>query len=433
MKANRVVTIQLKDLPAAHGRIRAECARLWNRMVGLHRYFRKRHLPWPTEAQFKAHFKGRFALHSQTVQGIVERFFANVDTTRTNRKNGATRARYPHKSKRFVVPVWKPQAIKLVGRRLELSMGKGRHPLRIKVPALPHGEIAQVQLGFGYLYVTLVSEVALSARESGVAAGDLGIIHLVAMTDGVVTQAVVGRGLRSVIQGHNKAKAALAALRSKCLKSSRRWKKLGQAVRKQAQRRQNLQRNLLHHAANVVSDFCAERRIGTFYVGDITEMNRSKHKKRSRRLNQEVGNAPFAQFIAYLAYKLAKIGAVVGKGDEAYTSQTCPVCLTRTKPSGRVYRCKACSFSAARDQVGSWNFLNKCVNGSIQPGAMVPQDRVKYLRPVVMRKRREQSVVDPLATGSPQGVLLPMTLAADDVAVGASQSREVLGTARSAA
>ncbi|MHB8480753.1 MAG: hypothetical protein ACYDA5_10135, partial [Vulcanimicrobiaceae bacterium] len=92
-----------------------------------------------------------------------------------------------------------------------------------------------------------------------------------------------------------------------------------------------------------------------------------------------------------------------------------------------------CSFSAARDQVGSWNFLNKCVNGSIQPGAMVPQDRVKYLRPVVMRKRREQSVVDPLATGSPQGVLLPMTLAADDVAVGASQSREVLGTARSAA
>ncbi|MHB8146317.1 MAG: zinc ribbon domain-containing protein [Vulcanimicrobiaceae bacterium] len=162
-------------------------------------------------------------------------------------------------------------------------------------------------------------------------------------------------------------------------------------------------------------------------------MNRGKRKKRSRRLNQEVGNAPFAQFIAYLSYKLAKIGAVVVKGDEAYTSQTCPVCSTRTKPAGRVYRCKACSFSAARDQVGSWNFLNKCVNGSIQPGAMVPQDRVKYLRPVTMRKQREQSVVAPLATGSPQGVLLPMTLVADDVAVGASQSREVLGTARSAA
>src|SRR5437762_2951002 len=80
---------------------RIEAAKLWNRMVKLHLRFRKRNKPWPSQSEFEKHFKGKFNLHSQTIQAIIQRFFANIETTRTNRKNGNKRARYPYKLKNY--------------------------------------------------------------------------------------------------------------------------------------------------------------------------------------------------------------------------------------------------------------------------------------------------------------------------------------------
>jgi putative transposase len=409
MHVCRVVTIALREIPASHTGVRAECARLWNRLAHLHRWFRKRRLPWPTEGALKAHFKGRFALHSQTIQGLIERFCANVEATKTNRAKGDRRARYPHRCKSYVTPLWKGQSIRRDGTRLALPMGKGRKPLRVRLPALPAGKIVKVELGFGHLYVTLTNEVAVPARSERVGAGDLGIIHTIAMTDGRQTQMVVGRGLRSVAQGHNKAKAELSALRDRCARGSRRARRLTRAIRKAARRRENLQRNALHHAANLVRDFVADRNLGTFHVGDVTEMNHGKRGKRSRQLNQEVGNVPLGQFVAYLEYKLSAVGCALSIGDESYTSQTCPACGEKTKPHGRFYTCRGCRFTAARDQVGCWNILNKCVYGTIIPGALVPSGTPKYLRPVVMRSHRPRSGVAPLTPGT----LLGTTPAAD--------------------
>ena len=411
MTAHRVLTIQLADLSPEHSAVRAECARLWNRMVRLHRWFRQRRLRWPTCGQFEKHFKGRFALHSQTIQAIVQRFFANVETTRTNRANGFPSVRYPHRLKSFITPVWKDQAIKVRGDRLILPMGKGREPLRIRVRALPSGKIAKVELGFRELYVTLSNDIGVPTAGTAVAAGDLGIIHTIAITDGQDSVAVVGRGLRSVVQGHNKAKAQIVALLARCTKGSRRWKKLRRALGKRRRKTRNVVRNLLHHGSNVVRDFVQERGIGTLHVGDVTELNRGKAGKRSRRLNQEMGNVPLGQFVGYLDYKLAAVGCELRIGDEAYTSQTCPACDARTKPKGRIYRCRGCGFTAPRDQVGSWNFLNKCVNGSIRPGALVPHGQLKYLRPVAMRKPRHVNGVVPLTPAT----LLGKTSAADAV------------------
>jgi putative transposase len=425
MIVNRVVTIALSELAPSHTTARSECARLWNRLVKIHHWCRKNRRPWPTETQLKAHFKGRFSLHSQTVQGVIERFLANVETTTSNRKNGDKRARYPHRSKRFVTPIWKPQAVKIADGFLSLSMGKGRLPIRVRLPEIPDGKIVKVELGFKELHVTLQSEIADVEQPQGVAAIDLGVIHLGFVTDGKETVAIVGRGLRSEVQRHNKTKAGLSSLRSKCAKGSRRWKKLTRAIRKSARKNRNVTRNLLHHAANSVRQFVEENQVGKLYVGDVTEMNRGKSGKTSRRLNQEVGNVPLGQFVDYLKYKLAEIGCEIEKRSEAYTSQTCPVCVNRRKVSGRVYACKSCGFVAPRDSVGSWNFLNKSVNGLIKPGAMVPNGQVKYLRPVAMRKHRDSSVVVPMTSGK----LLVTTLVAD----GANKGSRGVKPARSVA
>ncbi|MHB9144971.1 MAG: transposase [Symbiobacteriia bacterium] len=51
-----------------------------------------------------------------------------------------------------------------------------------------------------------------------------------------------------------------------------------------------------------------------------------------------------------LTYKAARLGMATDLQDEAYTSQTCPACGHRHKPSGREYRC-ACGFRYHRDGV----------------------------------------------------------------------------------
>lgn len=156
MEQSTVIKIQRRAMTLRQTETRREAARLWNRMVKLHRWFRRRHRPWPTEAQFKAHFKGRFDLHSQTVQALIEGFFTNIDSTRTNRKNGRREMRYPWKMKKYFPVTWKGQAVKRHGRCLILPMGRGRKPIRMKMPAkLPPGQIVEVELGFLELRITL--------------------------------------------------------------------------------------------------------------------------------------------------------------------------------------------------------------------------------------------------------------------------------------
>ena len=85
----------------------------------------------------------------------------------------------------------------------------------------------------------------------------------------------------------------------------------------------------------------------------------------------------------YVKYKLERHNIEVEPINEAYTSQTCPVCGHRHKPGGRNYKCKQCSFEAPRDEVGCYNILNKYVNNDvIKINTLIPNNNTKYLRPI---------------------------------------------------
>ncbi|HZA29475.1 MAG TPA: transposase [Gammaproteobacteria bacterium] len=420
MKASNVLKIALPRLRHEDTEARLEAARLWNRLVKLHRWFRRRHRPWPSASQFEQHFKGRFHLHSQTVQALIQRFFANIETAHTNRKNGDRNARYPHKLKRFVPVIWKGQAVRKGQGRIILPMGRGRDPIEYRLPATPEGRIAQVELGFRELRITLSCEVAQPDRLPGIAAADLGLINLAVVSDGEQSIGIVGRGLRSIMQWQSKKKAALSSLLSRCKRGSRRWRKLKRTQHKARRHRDNIQRNLLHHAANAVVGYCEQREIGTLVVGDITEISRGKRRKMSRRTNQENSNNPLGQFKQYLDYKLKRIGCCRETQNEAYTTKTCPVCGRRHKPAGRLYRC-ICGFVGIRDEVGAVNQLNKYLHGGdIIPGTVLPTGKVKYLRPAKLR-----SGVVPLTPGK----WLDMSL----VAAGTAHNGEMPCVAHAAA
>lgn len=372
---------------------RTEAARLWSRMVKLHAWFRKRQLKWPTCGDFEKHFKGRFVLHSQTVQAIIQKFFAHIDGAGTHRKNGYTEARYPHRLRTHVNVIWKGQSIKVEGNRLVLPMGKGRKPLSIRLPSIPDGDIAQAELAFGKLLVTVNREISEPVPGERTIAADLGLIHLAVVTDGKESLGVVGRGLRSLKQGHAKSLASISMLQARCHKGSRRWKKLQAGKRGHSRRAQDRSRNLLHHAANAVIDYCIEKKARTLVVGDITEINRGKKGKASKNLNQSMGMHELGRFVRYLSYKGKLRGIELKTESEHYTSQTCPACGAKHKPSGRRYVCD-CGYTGVRDEVGAVNLLNRHLNGKILPGKIVPQRNIRYLRPV--RLKTQRSVVVPL-------------------------------------
>ena len=385
--------------------LRAESARLWSDMVKLHKFIRKRRWKWPRNGDFEKHFKGKYQLHSQTIQALIKKFFANIETTTENRKAGDKKARYPWRDqKRFQVVMYKASAIKRHGKHLIFSNGKGQPKLKIKAPKdIPNGKITNAELGFRELRLTIKQDIEMvkSAGNNTVSA-DLGVIHLAAMTDGKEAEVIVGRGLRSLIQYRNKKLAEFSRILSKLKKGSRRARKIRVSKAKMLARNDNQVRNLLHHASKQMIDFCVEQQAGKLVVGDCINMSKNarKKKKGSRRSNQMNSNNPLGLLLTYLKYKGKNRGVALDKKEESYTSQTCPKCGHRHKPSGRIYQCKnpECDFIGIRDLVGSANILNKYENEKIIPNHVLPPLVAKYRRPVKVPVIRPNCVV-PMTTG----------------------------------
>ena len=82
-----------------------------------------------------------------------------------------------------------------------------------------------------------------------------------------------------------------------------------------------------------------------------------------------------------------KTGLPVEHMAEDYSSQTCPACLTRNRPSGRNYRCAGCSFTLPRDAVGALNIGQRAKHGAYTRIDGDKPIRLTYLQ-AVPRKRR---------------------------------------------
>ncbi|MCS4193465.1 transposase [Salinibacter ruber] len=82
-----------------------------------------------------------------------------------------------------------------------------------------------------------------------------------------------------------------------------------------------------------------------------------------------------------IEYKARLVGITVERIDEAHTSQECPQCGHRKKPSGREYTCSECSFHGHRDVVGAANIRRKYVGSDGQtrlPGVMASPSGVRF-------------------------------------------------------
>ena len=72
-----------------------EAAKVWNDCMNAHMECRINHTPWLNQTKLQKLTKGKYGLHSQSVQMVCQAFLANIDSTKANRKSGIKNMKYP--------------------------------------------------------------------------------------------------------------------------------------------------------------------------------------------------------------------------------------------------------------------------------------------------------------------------------------------------
>ena len=373
--------------------LQMEAAKVWNMVCFVHRLIYAAYHVWLGEAAMKEFVKGRFKIHSQSAQAIVETYFECCERTKKLRAEGRTEWRYPHRRKYFFTVTWKELGITIDGAFLCLSNGRGGEPLKIKLPVRLRGvEIRQVQLVWhrnGYwLHVAIEKPFLNKVQGGNKAAIDPGEIHAVTMTDGKEAVVISGRLLRSLHRLRNKKLRWFQRAIARTKKGSRRRRKLLDAKYRFLN---NIDRRI-EHALHAVSAkavrWCVDRGINTVYIGDPSGV---REKDCGRKHNQRMSQWAFGRLRKLLEYKLKRYGIKLESVDELGTSGTCPACTEYTKQSGRTYKCgkKECGFKGAhRDVVGASGILDKSVNGSFTKERVLPS-MVEYSRPKVLAPKQK--------------------------------------------
>ncbi|MGM0411588.1 MAG: RNA-guided endonuclease TnpB family protein [Bacillota bacterium] len=113
--------------------------------------------------------------------------------------------------------------------------------------------------------------------------------------------------------------------------------------------------------------YCRKEEISTIVIGDIKSIRDSINF--SKKNNQNLHSWVFKKLTNMVEYKANSVGIKVEYIDEYYTSQTCPNCGNRYKPSSRNYKCSNCGFEYHRDGTGAINILKKYTTGSLKDKA----------------------------------------------------------------
>jgi putative transposase len=363
-----------------------EAAQVWNCCMEMHKQARLEHTPWPGRNELQQATKGRYALHSQSVQMTVHAFLANIATTRELRTTHLhLRMKYPWRTKHFYPVHWPAQAVSKEKGRVVLPMGKGRKSLVLPLDLPEHSGACALVWNRGFeLHVCVDIPQAEASPGGAQATVDLGEIHLAALTTSTSHALIVtGRGIRSIKHQRTKQLGQLTKKQSRCKKYSRRWKKLQGAKNKQCRRAERRIRDLRHKATRQVIDFCVKNKVGTLFIGNPHGV---RNQDKGRHHNQRMALWEYGKDIEYLNHKAKQAHIMSFTGSERGTSSRCPVCGQKHKPKGRNWACRACGFRGHRDLVGSVNMHLDAFGTHLK----FPRS-FTYLRPGKIRSRSSRA------------------------------------------
>jgi putative transposase len=297
-----------------------EAGKCWTEITVVHTDARQKRVKWPTRGDLQKLTKGKYRLHSQTVQMICHQLLANVDATSERRRTepGCRRwLRYPYKEKRFFALSWPAQAVSYdpARRRLILPMGRGRKSLAFKLDLdFTPGSVKLVWNEGVEVHIVRTDVAQQPAAGTNRATVDLGEIHQAAVTTNTGKALVVsGRGIRSHKRLLNMQMGEIAAKRSRCTKGSRRDKRLQAVRQKRSLLTRRRVRDLRHKGTRKVIDFCRDSKVGSLFIG---KPHGVRNRDSGRHHNQRMARWEYGVDIDYLEHKSERAGIT------SFTSRT---------------------------------------------------------------------------------------------------------------
>ena len=356
----------------------SEAGRAYSKVVSLMRKVKRKKGFWLSQGAVQKYMRLKgYNLHSQTLQAIIQSYFDSLKSYfRVSKSNPD--AKPPKRTPHFYKVRWIQNGITFKDGVVRLSNGKGNAAITLKSDVRP----AYVEMYFqrGSYYFSLVYEVQIPPkRKTGKAVAiDMGEIHPIVSHDGEHTIIYNGRVLRAIKQYLNKFKAYIQSKMDRCKQRSNRWYRL-KRIKTKILAKLNAQIKDAEHkiTSRFISD-CIKAKADTIVMGDIKGIR--KRAKFSKKSNQKVHQWAFARLQSMICYKAELAGLKVKFVSEAYTSQTCPRCGSRKKPTNRNYHCNHCGFAYHRDGVGAINLYNKVSGFILSPvvGVMASPIGVRF-------------------------------------------------------
>lgn len=363
-------------------------ATIWNDCLAEAKNYYLKHKKWIGKTELQTLLKGKYRLHSQSIQAVAHKYLFSRDSTHKAIQKGIKTAKYPYRKKKYFNTKWVDKAF-TVSENGKITLSLGTHggkrvpPLVVYAKNLPKGTIKEIELCYDNgLYFSVSYDdgqepIPYTPQHS--AGVDMGEIHTIAsFCENGESILLSGRKLRSIHRLRNKKLRELQKLQSQCKKGSRRWKKYQRAKRYILSKSERQLRDALHKTTKAFVEWCIQQDVSDVYVGNPEGVQRHTKKKRRKNVNQKLSNWSFGKVKQYLEYKCQSQGIKVSFVNEAYSSQTCPVCKRKKKVSTRNYRCY-CGYTSHRDIHGAKNILSYALYGSFEAWAYekIPM----YLRP----------------------------------------------------
>ena len=378
--------------------VRRSMAMLWNDMVKLHKRIRCAHWKWPSQGAFDGHFLKRKAhypgLPSACIQQAVRKFFGNLKTTRKNRANGLSKARYPWRDqKHFATVPYRGDLVRWENGHLRLGGGNGSGAIVLPMHENP-GTILKAELLFDEVLVTVQASLETPSAEPSrsappnVAAGDPGQRWAwTILTEDGQSLMVSGRAVVSEKIRRAKKMGHLQAALSGKQWGSKRYRKIKRHIARLKAKSARRLRDMNHKTSCGVVRECKQAKVTHLVLSQPQGIAEAPGRKAQRQRN---GVWEYGEQSRQIEYK-AQGYFEVSRDGERGTSSTCPRCHKHYKPSGRIFRCPYCGWTGHRDLVGSGNQLGRHAS-HVDVAALIEQTHPKYLRAFAPAKARSRVV-----------------------------------------
>lgn len=329
----------------------------YSKVVSLVRQTHKKKGFWLSKNTVHKYMRHRdYVLHSQSVQACADSYFDSLKSFFEVRKSDPE-AKPPKRTPKHFKVRWKSGAIRVKDNTLILSNGKGNEPVILEgIDKKP--KYVEMYFKRGTYYFALVYQADTPQKQTtGITVSvDMGEIHPIVSFDGKQTTIYNGRFLRSLQRYKNKITGVFQQEMERCKRRSRRWYRLKKAKRSTLDKLNAQLKDAEHKITTKFISDCIEVKADTIVIGDLKGIR--ENMKFSKKSNQKVHQWTFARITHMITYKAEKAGIHVKSVSEAYTSQTCPKCSNRKKPTTREYKCP-CGFNYHRDGVGAINIYRK--------------------------------------------------------------------------